>query len=251
MRRVHILIKFPTRSRPEKFKAVLRKYIDYLSGKHDIRFVITMDSDDESMNTPGIREFFDETARHVSLVYHYGNSQTKIEAINADLEGEVADILLLASDDMVPQVKDYDDIIATDMARYFPNFDGALNYHDGLRKEERQNLMTLAVLGWRLYDEWGYIYHPGYVSLYADAEQTDVCRQTGKLVDLPQCIIKHDWPLHGEHDALMQRNENDAMYTKDGAFFKYRKKWRFGLNTFGARCYRLFHLRFGTPRLRQ
>ena len=250
MRRIRILIKFPTRSRPKKFKDVLGKYIDYLSGKHDIRFVITMDKDDKSMNNAEMRAFLDDTAKRVSLIYHYGDSKTKIEAVNADLEGEDADILLLASDDMVPQIECYDDVIATDMMKYFPEFDGALNYNDGLRKEKRQDLMTLAVLGWRLYEEWGYIYHPGYISLYADQEQTEVCRRTGRLVDLPQCIIKHDWPLHAERDALMQRNENDAMYTRDGAYFKYRKKWRFGLNTFAARCYRVLHLRFGTPRIR-
>jgi hypothetical protein len=250
MKPIRILIKFPTRSRPEKFCDVLNKYIDYLSGKHDIRFVITMDKDDDTMNNARIRTFLDNKARRVSLVYHYGDSRTKIEAVNADLEGECADILLLASDDMVPHIHGYDDIIATDMARYFPDFNGALNYHDGLRKEKSQHLMTLAVLGWRLYEEWGYIYHPGYVSLYADKEQTEVCRHTGRLVDLPQCIIKHDWPLHGEHDALMQRNSNDAMYDRDGAVFNYRKKWRFGLNSFSARCYRLLHLRFGTMRIR-
>lgn len=248
MRRTRILIKFPTRSRPEKFRSVLHKYVDYLSGKHDIRFVITLDQDDDSMNTAEMHAFLDEMARRVSLVYHYGDSKTKIEAVNADMAGEHADILLLASDDMVPQVRGYDDIIATDMAQYFPNFDGALNYHDGLRKEKRQDLMTLAVLGWRLYEEWGYIYHPVYTSLYADREQTEVCRRTGRLVDLPQCIIKHEWPLHGERDALMQRNENDDMYTRDGAIFKYRRKWCFGLNTTGARWYRLLRLRFGNMR---
>ena len=250
MKRTRILIKFPTRSRPEKFKAVLNKYIDNLSGKHDVHFVISMDRDDGSMNTVEMRSFLDAIASRVSLIYHYGDSKTKIEAINADMAGENADILVLASDDMVPQVKDYDDIIASDMAHYFPDLNGALNYNDGYHKEKRQDLMTLSVLGWRLYEEWGYIYHPAYISLYADKEQTEVCRRTGRIVDLPQCIIKHEWPRQEEHDALMQRNENEAMYARDSAVFRYRKKWRFGINTLGARVYRMLHLRFGTMRIK-
>lgn len=226
-------------------------YIDYLSGQHDIRFVITMDHDDGSMNTAEMRAFLDETSKRVSLIYHYGHSKTKIEAINADMQGEYADILLLASDDMVPQVKGYDDIIARDMAQYFPGFDGALNYDDGYHKKKHQVLMTLPVLGWRLYDEWGHIYNPVYQSLYADKEQTEICRRTGRIADLPQCIIKHDWPLHSERDALMQRNENETMYARDGAVFRYRKKWRFGLNTFSARCYRFFHFRLNMARFKQ
>jgi len=248
MNNLKILIKFPTRSRPEKFKSVLTRYVDYLSGKHSIHFVITMDSDDASMNTTAMLEFLDDLAQRISLVYHYGDSRTKIEAVNADMIEEDADILLLASDDMIPEVKGYDDIIATDMLKHFPDLDGALNYNDGYRKNHRQNLMTLAILGWQLYKEWGYIYYPEYESLYADEEQTEVCRKTGRIVDLPQCIIRHEWPDEEDHDHLMMRNSNDAMYARDGAIFKYRKKRRFGINTLSARCYRLLHFRFGMPK---
>ena len=42
-----IVIKMATRERPDKFKKTLQKHIDYLSGKHNVRFIITMDEDDE------------------------------------------------------------------------------------------------------------------------------------------------------------------------------------------------------------
>ena len=168
-----LLIKFPTRSRPEKFKKVLQEYINNLSGSIPTRFVITMDNDDETMNTSEMREWLDGLIdRNIDLVYHYGDSKTKVEAINADLEEESADVLLLASDDMVPEMFGYDAIIMQSMEEAWPDFDGAIKFHDGIRND---NLMTLAVLGWKLYERFGYIYHPDYKFLYCDTEQTNVC----------------------------------------------------------------------------
>ena len=62
-----LVIKFPTRSRPHKFKPLLDKYIDFLSGKHDVRFVITMDEDDETMNNDDIKSSL-KTISHLVLI---------------------------------------------------------------------------------------------------------------------------------------------------------------------------------------
>jgi len=52
-----LVIKFPTRGRPEKFKEVFSRYLSMLSGKHSVQFVITMDEDDETMNNPTMRQW--------------------------------------------------------------------------------------------------------------------------------------------------------------------------------------------------
>ena len=91
-----ILIKFPTRGRPERFKNTLEKYINFLSGKHDVKFIFTFDEDDVKMNCDEIRDYLDNL--NVQNKYFYGNSKTKIEAINANLENEDFDILILAAD---------------------------------------------------------------------------------------------------------------------------------------------------------
>ena len=123
-----LLVKFPSRNRPEKFKTRLNEYIGACSGKHQVRFVISMDEDDETMNTDDIKKFLDELKSNqgVDLVYHYGDSKTKIEACNANLEGESADVLMLISDDMIPQMANYDEIIFDAYADTYPDFDGGI-----------------------------------------------------------------------------------------------------------------------------
>ena len=41
-----LVVKFPSRNRPNKFKTRLDEYIGGCSGNHHVRFIITMDEDD-------------------------------------------------------------------------------------------------------------------------------------------------------------------------------------------------------------
>ena len=222
-----LVIKFPTRNRPEKFKNVFQKYIDFLSKNHEVEFIVTMDDNDQTMNNEEIRSWFEEKKKQNNIKYFYGNSKTKIEACNANMDGVEGDVLLLASDDMVPIMKNYDDVIFAAFRDIFPNFDGAIKFWDGLRPKE-DALMTLTVMGFPLYKKFGYIYHPAYKSLYCDNEQTQVCIMLRKFATSPICIIKHDWTPQ-PFDELHARNENREMYEIDGKVFAERKAKNFDL----------------------
>lgn len=224
---MQLVIKFPTRNRPDKFKQVFSKYLTYLSGLHEVRFIVSMDADDPTMNTPLMRQWLSTRANNACIEYHYGSSKTKIEACNADLHGINGDVLMLASDDMVPIQMGYDEIISRVYREAFPNYDGAIKFWDGLRPKE-DPLMTLTVMGIPLYKRFGYIYNPEYRSLYCDNEQTQVCAALGKLRRCDICIIQHQWT--GEaFDELHARNENVEMYGVDGETFRRRASKNFDI----------------------
>ena len=224
-----LLIKFPSRNRPEKFKRVLMGYIDNLSGDHDVRFVITMDSDDDKMNTDDIKKYLNaKIDSGVDLIYHYGNSKTKVEACNANLEGESADVLMLISDDMIPQIANYDEIIFDGYRQTYPDFDGGIKFYDGIRPDA---LMTLPIIGWPIYEKLGHIYHPEYTSIYCDNEQTMILHRLGKLAVSPICIAKHEWTSE-PFDELHARNENTDMYRIDGAVYERRMNQNFDIERF-------------------
>ena len=222
-----LVIKFPTRNRPEKFKSVFTRYMTFLSGRHDVRFVVSMDADDATMNNDAMCEWFETRKRNADIKYCYGNSKSKIEACNADLEGEDGDVLLLASDDMNPQQMGYDEVIFKCFEQAFPDFNGAIKFWDGLRPKE-DPLMTLTVMGFPLYKQFGYIYNPEYKSVYCDNEQTAVCHRLGKLAIAPYCIIRHEW-TNEPFDTLHARNENKDMYDVDSKTFEARKAKNFDM----------------------
>ena len=206
-----LLVKFPSRNRPEKFKSILNRYVEWLSGKHSVRFIITMDEDDSTMNVDEIKEYLDSHIKNgVDLSYYYGNSKTKVEACNAN-------VIMLISDDMVLQQKNYDDLIFENFQVALPEYDGGIKFFDGLRPDI---LMTLPVIGWKFYEKFGYIYNPKYTSLYCDTEQTEVLYKLGKLAVNNICLAKHEWTAE-PFDELHARNENLEMYEKDGIIYQH------------------------------
>jgi hypothetical protein len=205
-----ILIKYPTRQRVVKFTNNLLNYLDKSSGKHDLIFVISMDTDDAAMNSPDVREALDACCDDgIDVQYHYGESLGKINAINRNIPTTQWDILIATADDMEAVEDGWDDIIAQDMMREFPTLDGALNYNNDPRLEAKgvdgyKTLITLPVIGRKLYDKFGYIYHPDYKSEWCDNEQTEVFETLGVLCHINRRPIVHKWAEN--QDALMHKN---------------------------------------------
>lgn len=217
-----LLIKFPTRGRKDKFFSVLKVYRDFLSGLNDVHFMINMDNDDVTMNNDLVKN---ELESFQGLTYYYGNSKTKIEAVNSDLEKYTDwDIVLLASDDMVPRIKGYDDIIIENMKSNFPNTDGILFFNDGYQQNK---LNTLCILGKKYYERFGYIYNPEYKSCWADNEFMEVGYKLNRQEYIDKVIIRHehpDWGFGGQDVVHRQNLEN---YHHDRAVYLKNKNNNF------------------------
>jgi hypothetical protein len=110
-----LLIKFPTRNRKNKFFKVLKQYQNLCEDIENTFFLITLDEDDESMKPSEVNDIFN-TFKNITVVY--GDSKSKIQAINQLPIGIDFDILLLFSDDMIPQIDNYDDIIVNAMSSF-------------------------------------------------------------------------------------------------------------------------------------
>jgi len=218
-----LLVKFPTRERKDKFFTVLDKYYDYLSGKNNVKFLITCDSDDITMNNDEVKEKF-KTYKNLTVIY--GNSKSKIEACNAGVDEQEFQIVLLASDDMEPVMRGYDSIIINNMCNNFPDFDGVLWFNDGF---QGNRLNTLCILGRAYYNRFKYIYHPIYKSLYCDTEFTIVSQMLNKAKYFDDIIIKHVQYsiVKEEPDELYKRN--DKLESVDRASFEVRQKLNFDL----------------------
>jgi len=199
-----ILYKYPTRQRPDKFISCLDTYYRLMSGG-DYEFIISIDNDDESMRSPLIIDYL---SKKKNLRAYIGNSKTKIEAINADVEkSQDWDILVLVSDDMIPQVRHFDDIIRQYMLRTYPDTDGVLWFFDGYAK----NLNTLCILGRKYYNRFGYIYHPSYITACCDNEFTEVGNALKKQTFIDSVIIRHMHPVNDRAigwDSLYEKNHS-------------------------------------------
>lgn len=222
------LFKYPSRSRPDTFKFMLDRYYEYLSGEHEYEFLISLDEDDNTMNNKPMRNFLKGKD---NLSFYYGNNKSKVQAINSDMDKAKSnwDILFLISDDMRPKIKGFDNIIAQNMSNFFTEKDALLHYNDG---RVGKRIVTLTVMGRKMYDNMGYIYHPDYISLWCDNEQTEVAKKSNKYKYFDIVLVYHDW--HGsikdnQRDKLYARNE--GYYRIDKLMYDKRKRYGFPKNS--------------------
>jgi hypothetical protein len=220
-----LLVKFPTRGRKDKFFSTLNLYHEYCEDINNTEFLISIDSDDTEMN---LEEVVNRINTYKNTKVVIGNSLSKIDAVNRDLgvfEKEW-DILLLASDDMIPQVKGYDTIIRDNMSFNYPDTDGVLWFNDGF---QGNRLNTLCILGKKYYKRFNYIYHPDYRSCWSDNEFMVVGNLLKKQSYIDQVIIKHEHPDwgYGKNDFVHQKNVSDFNY--DLNVYNTRKNINFGL----------------------
>ena len=225
---MRILLKCPTRSRPQKVMDTLTKYVRLANHPERLGIAVSCDEDDLSMTRNLVRE---DLSRLLSKVaWHrifFSRNTSKIEACNANMN-EIDwewDIVVLVSDDMIPQIQGYDDVIRNHMTARFPDTDGILWFNDGFQGEK---LNTLCVYGRAMYTFLGSIYVPGYKSLFCDTELTDRCKGdlAAKCQYIPYCIIRHEHPGTGyaqNMDSLYATNQTH--WTHDMYLYISRKSY--------------------------
>jgi hypothetical protein len=187
-------------------------------------FMVTLDSDDPTVSIELINSLL---AIHPNIRVTMGISGTKVKAINRDMETAPAfDILLLASDDMIPVAHGYDNIIRHAMHKHYPSTDGVLWFNDG---HQRDGLNTLAIMGKAYYNRFGYIYNPLYRTAWCDNEFTAVADLLKKQTYFDQVIIEHQHALFGLAPKDETYIKNDIGGSEDTELYYRRKSANFGI----------------------
>ena len=246
---MRILLKCPTRSRPGQFIRVLNQYINLANRPDLLGVCVSSDQDDSTMTDISVQhQIKNITYQTAWSEVYYGTSTSKIEAVNVDIASIPWnwEMVILVSDDMVPQVKGYDDVLRSHMIANFADTDGILWVNDGT---QGNNLNTISIMGRKMYDSFGYLYHPTYKSLFCDTEFTDLCKGplASKCTYIPYTLIKHEHPGTG----FPQRN--DALYIRNNSFWyedmmtyisrkKYEYDWTIMIPTITGRESNLYSL---------
>ncbi len=220
----HLLIKIPTRSRPEKFLQVLDLYYQKLSGEIPYHFVISCDSSDTSMNNVRMIEQI-EKYPHITLFFT--DNRSKVEAYNQGVDSQTWTIIIVGSDDMIPQVEHYDKIIVKEMLDAFPDYDGVLNFNDGYVGGK---LNTYPVIGRKYYNRFGFIYNPVYKSLFCDEEFTKISKKINKEKVCNQVLLRHEHPCNGYNNVDRLYLQNEILEQRDRKTIRERERNNFGIS---------------------
>ena len=205
-----LLVRMPTRSRPAQAIEVLAKY-KAMAGMPVILEVV-IDKDDTSITSEVLYRF-----HQLGCAITYGDHKSKIEACNGGRVTEW-DIVVLASDDMVPVQANWAVRICELFAEHHPHLDGCLHTDDGYAHER---VATLSIMGRRYYDLFNYLYHESYKSLFCDDEYGEVARKLGRIVYVPEVLIEHKHPAAGKAslDPLYSAALDSLTFTTESTFY--------------------------------
>ena len=207
-----ILMKFTSKGRYETLKRCVQAYFNMANNTNNMVWIFTIDEDDETFQKEDFNVFLQNLK--IDYIIYIGNSQGKIDAINRDVASisKDWDILLNISDDQLPIISGYDDIIRNTMP---DNLDFSLWFNDG----HQNDIITQEILGRKYYEDQGYIYFPKYKSFFCDNESTIVAKKKGKLIKSALCIIKHFHPHWGYNDHI----QKDQLYITNDAYWEHDK----------------------------
>lgn len=218
-----ILFKYPIRYRFNKFFETLNKYYELIADKNNFEFLITIDEDDKDLNN---KKFIDKLKTYDKLRYEISSCKNKIQAVNHGIDRSNFDIVVIVSDDMIPQVEGFDNIIRKEMKANYPDLDGCLWFNDGF---QQNRINTLQICGKKYYERFGFIYHEAYVSQRSDVEFQMVAKRLNKITYIDKVIIKHchaDFGL-AEYDKLLLHNY--TFIKRDELVFIEREKINFAV----------------------
>jgi glycosyltransferase involved in cell wall biosynthesis len=219
VRPLKLLLKFPSRNRPQALGECLDSV---LANLHDrsTRMVVSLDEDDPQAAT------YRAMLNAYSLTVRWGRSRNKIHAVNRDIPDDDWDILVVISDDMRVVAPAFDLQIAADMRESFSGTDGFLHYNDGFVGER---LATIPVLGREYYERFGFVYHPDYRALWCDNEQMEAAQLLEKYRYIPRVLIEHRHAgnVGAALDTLYLANER--FFEQDKSTFLARKAHSFFL----------------------
>lgn len=198
---MRLLIKYATRGRPIWFKKTIDNILSTIT-TNDFKILVSADSDDASMNNQDIKIF---VTKSKSIDLFYGKSESKVHAINRDMEHSGDwDILINMSDDMYFLAKGWDEkMIDLINSIWVDSLDFFAHFNDGYVGEA---LPTMSIIGRAYYDRDGYIYHPSYKSFSCDAEAMYVAQMRGRHHYFSDVFFLHQHPSNSP-------THNDRTYT--------------------------------------
>jgi hypothetical protein len=219
-----ISIIHPSRNRPDMAYEVAKKWIDCLSGKNKVEYIMSIDIDD-----PSFKKYDDiiyALKKPDNVLFHLmvGVNSSAIEAINKAAEESENNLLIVVSDDFDCFPK-WDEWLLDKLG---DNKDFIVKTNDGIQ----ERLITLPIMDRAYYNRFGYIYYPEYKHMFCDTEMTDVGHILGRVIDLQD---KDHQFLHKHYTAgFMQKDEinekNDSTWNQGEILYNSRKSQNFFIN---------------------
>ena len=192
-----------SRERPERLAAVLRKWVYLSDNPGDIKIIISVDSDDPTVDEYSniLTELSYEAKVSITLTVNHNDNT--VQAINSCKKYLTGDLIFVISDD-TDCFKSWDTEVKKlikDEIDYF-----IIKTSDGIGND----LITMPIFSKKYLEKKDYIYYPEYKHMFCDTELTCVASIENCIIDGTHLTFKHLHYTQGysEKDHIDIKNQN-------------------------------------------
>ena len=197
-----------TRGRPQKAWLCRKEWLRRAKNPDAIEHIFAIDHDDEESLPLCL-------ANHIAVI-----TTGCVAAWNAAASKSRGDVLVQVSDDFEPPMG-WDELILAEIGDTSES--KVLAVSDGTRNDD---LLCMAILTRKRYQEQGYLFHPEFISMYSDTWFSHKAFVDGVVIDArDRLTFQHNHPLFGkaEWDDTYARSNSDDNYAQGKKVFEKLK----------------------------
>lgn len=193
----------PSRGRPQKSFMNAQKWVQYAGV--DVELIVINDLDDSTHKNYGMwyQSFSSSDIRFARLV---GNHTSVVNASNMGAAKSTGDILVYLSDDF-DCPNDWGKLVVDEFTKHKGP---TLIKVDDCLQNFSTAVLTIPMMNRELYDKLGYLWHPGYKSMFCDEHLYWRARKLGALQYAPHLKFEH-------RHVSVGKAEDDETYRRSAA----------------------------------
>lgn len=203
-------------ARPDMWEETRDKWIAAASNQANFEYVVCFDF--------GRHQVDGERAKPARVVWNYG-LHCSVDATNHAAACAVGKVLVVISDDIYP-CPNWDRELKT-VKRLWGSEECVVRVKTG-GTADRRGLMAVQILNRKRYEALGYLFHPSYLSMYADDDFSLHAMADGVVVDTDILMPHHHWTT-GERqmDEVYAAQNEKARYEWGHDVLQYRQQQHF------------------------
>ena len=203
----------PSYGRPRKARETVAEWLAKMTTSEPIEWILSVNDND-----PTYSNYFKSFGElGVNVVSDSFNGM--VAASNAASKIATGSILILVSDDMHPP-EGWDQLLLDDNQL---NSDKpcVLQIHDSIRDD----IMTLPIMNRAAYDKLGYLYHPSYISMFADNDLAETAKVHNMYYRSKIVGFEHKHWVNGkaQKDATYERESSSVAWQLGQKVYDQRK----------------------------
>lgn len=184
---------------------------------NSIEYTISLDTSDNTI------EDYKRTFKDVDVKILIYPNRSIVDAVNNGAKWTTSDIFVVVSDDF-EAFQGWDTAI---VERLDINRAELLHTFDTIQN----NVCTLPILTKKYYELFGHIYHPHYISMFADDDLTECAKLVNGYIEAFDLVFAHNHWVNGKNpkDKTYDRENSKTAWEVGKRMFQQRKARRFDL----------------------